>query len=126
MFSRREIKNICGWSLTQVRVHLARLVELEYIGTRCGRFGSLYLYELLIEVDAGSQTTTTTHIGLIDVKQLKTYTYKSNLAGFNPHLTGGDGVASARVNKGNSNALTATWRPDGIAHQEATQPGVVT
>ena len=38
-FSRRELRDLSGWSLTQIRVHLERLVELEYLAMRHGRFG---------------------------------------------------------------------------------------
>ena len=38
-FSRKELRDHCGWSLTQVRVHLERLVELEYLAIRHGRLG---------------------------------------------------------------------------------------
>lgn len=32
-FSRKELREYCGWSLTQVRVHLERLVELECLAS---------------------------------------------------------------------------------------------
>ena len=46
-FSRQELRELCGWSLTQVRVHLERLVELEYLAIRHGRMGSQFVYEIL-------------------------------------------------------------------------------
>ena len=91
-FSRRELRNACGWSLTQVRVHLERLVELEYLAIRHGRLGSQFVYELLLDLDAPEAVA---HVGLIDVKVLA-HGYKTNLAGFeagvagqNGHLAGG-------------------------------------
>ena len=47
-FSRKELRDLCGWSLTQVRVHLERLVELEYLAIRHGRLGSQFVYEMLL------------------------------------------------------------------------------
>jgi len=47
VFTRRELRERCGWSLTQVRVHLARLLDLEYVALRPGRFGHAFSYELL-------------------------------------------------------------------------------
>jgi hypothetical protein len=82
-FSRRELREACGWSLTQVRVHLERLVDLEYLAIRHGRLGSQFVYELLQDLDAPE---TIAHIGLIDAAKLK-HTYKGNLAG------SGSGVA---------------------------------
>lgn len=122
-FSRREIKELSGWSLTQVRVHLARLSELEFIAARCGRFGSAFHYDLLIDAD-GPETAA--HIGLIDVAELhKSHAYNPNLAGKNGHLAEGGETPSARVNGRNGSALAPTWRPDGFAHQETTARAVV-
>ena len=38
-FSRKEMRDACGWSLTQVRVHLERLVDLEYLAVAARTFG---------------------------------------------------------------------------------------
>jgi DNA primase catalytic core len=89
-FTRRELHEACGWSFTQLRVHLDRLVEQEYLGVRCGRMGSQFVYELLIDADANPQSA---HIALIDVEKLrKKHAYDPNLAGENGDLAGGDGV----------------------------------
>jgi len=66
-FSRKELREACGWSLTQVRVHLERVVELEYLAIRHGRLGSQFVYELLLDLDAPE---TVAHVGLIDVEVL--------------------------------------------------------
>jgi hypothetical protein len=98
-FSRRELRDHCGWSLTQVRVHLERLVELEYLAIRHGRLGSQFAYEVLFDITLPEAVA---HIGLIDTAKLRP-DYKTqmaggaaNLAGFsmgvagqNGHLTGG-------------------------------------
>jgi DNA primase catalytic core len=90
-FSRREVRDLCGWSLTQVRVHLERLVELEYLAIRCGRMGGPFQYELLIEVDAPENVA---HIGFIDVEELrKTHTYDAGVAGQNGQVAGGGKTA---------------------------------
>jgi hypothetical protein len=93
-FSRRELREASGWSLTQVRVHLERLVELEYLAIRHGRLGSQFVYEYLLDLDTPE---TVAHIRLIDVEELRRKCgYKTNLTGFRPgvagrngHLTGG-------------------------------------
>jgi hypothetical protein len=95
-FSRREIKDACGWSLTQVRVHLERLVELEYLAIRCGRMGGPFQYELLIEIDAPENIA---HIGLIDVEELrKTHTYDAGVAGQKGEVAGGGKTAPPPAN----------------------------
>ncbi len=124
-FSRREIKELSGWSLTQVRVHLARLIELEFIAARCGRFGSTFHYELLIDADGPAA-----HIGLIDVAELRVragdpHAYDSNLAGQNGHLAGGGETPPAKVNERQASTLAPTSRPDATAHQEAAARAVV-
>ena len=78
IFSRKELRDACGWSLTQVRVHLERLVELEYLTLRHGRLGSQFIYELQGDVDAPE---TVAHVGLISVEELRQkYNYVPNLA----------------------------------------------
>ncbi len=91
-FSRRELRDACGWSLTQVRVHLERLVDLEYLAVQHGRFGSQFVYEILFDLDAPEAVA---HVGLIEIAKLR-HDYKTNLTGFcrgvagqNGHLAGG-------------------------------------
>lgn len=92
-FSRKELREVCGWSLTQVRVHLERLVELEYLALRHGRLGNPFVYELLIDPD---QSEAVAHIGLIDVAKLqhpyagKVAAFESGVAGRNGQVTGDD------------------------------------
>jgi hypothetical protein len=67
-FSRREVRVKLGWGVTQIRAHLERLRELEYIETRYGRPGGSYQYELLTDC---RETAGTAHIGLLDVEKLR-------------------------------------------------------
>ncbi len=45
-FSRRDVREHTGWGNTQLKVHLARLAELEYVLVHRGRQGQGYVYEL--------------------------------------------------------------------------------
>jgi DNA primase len=45
-FTRREVREHIAWGNTQLKVHLARLVELEYVLVHRGRQGQGYVYEL--------------------------------------------------------------------------------
>jgi DNA primase len=67
-FSRRQLRDQSGWSEPQVRVHLQRLEELEYVARRFGRQGASCLYELLlpVEIEDGPY-----FIGLLDVEKLR-------------------------------------------------------
>ena len=61
-FSRREVREYLGCGDTQLRKHLQRLEELEYLATHRGGRGQGFVYELVL--------------GLLDVEKLK-----QNLAG---------------------------------------------
>jgi DNA primase len=78
-FSRRQLREACGWSLTQVRVHLERLLELEYLELRHGRLGGPFVYELMMDADAPEAAA---HIGLLDVEKLRSaHAYDAGVAG---------------------------------------------
>lgn len=68
LFSRREVRERLGWGITQVRAHLERLRDMEYIDTRYGRLGSAFQYELLMDC---REKDGVGHIGLLDVEQLR-------------------------------------------------------
>jgi DNA primase catalytic core len=129
-FSRRELRNASGWSLTQVRVHLERLVELECVAIRHGRLGSPFVYELLLDLDVPEAVA---HVGLIDVKVLA-QGYKTNLAGFregvagqNDRLAGGGKTGPPPANPC---APSLNPPPGGVAESRirtpAAAPGIVT
>jgi DNA primase catalytic core len=110
-FSRRELRDLCGWSLTQVRVHLERLVELESLAVRHGRLGSQFVYEVLFDLDAPESVA---HVGLLDVAKLS-HDYTANLTGFAPgvagrngHLTAGGGTPPPPVCANADRALVNT------------------
>jgi DNA primase catalytic core len=64
-FSRREVREYTGLSDTQLRVHLERLVSLEYLLVHRGMRGQSFVYELLFDGPAASEAP---HLsGLIDV-----------------------------------------------------------
>jgi DNA primase catalytic core len=91
-FSRRELREFCGWSLTQVRLHLDRLVELECLELRHGRLGGSFVYELMIDADAPEHVA---HIRLIDVETLRAAcNYDAGVAGFGPGVAGQTGAVA--------------------------------
>jgi hypothetical protein len=48
-FRAREVRHFTGWGATQLKVHLSRLVELEYLLVHRASRGQGYCYELLYE-----------------------------------------------------------------------------
>ncbi len=67
-FSRRCVRALCGWSETQVRVHMQRLVTMEYLLTHRGSRGQSFEYELLYSGEGENGNTFL--MGLLDVEHL--------------------------------------------------------
>jgi DNA primase catalytic core len=68
-FSRRELRERCGMSTAAIRVHLERLVEMEYVQPAAGRNGLRFQYELLF--DGQLDSSAPQMVGLIDVNTLQ-------------------------------------------------------
>jgi hypothetical protein len=66
-FSRRGLREALGWGDTQLKIHLARLAELEYLAVH--RAGNGFAYELLYDGQGAEGQPFVP--GLIDVDQLK-------------------------------------------------------
>jgi DNA primase catalytic core len=78
-FSRRDVRAFTGWGDTQLKVHLHRLEELEYLLAHRGGRGQSFVYELLCEPSGdGSKPVLA---GLIDVAKLTYDEKKSGLEG---------------------------------------------
>jgi DNA primase len=83
-FGRRQVREYTGWTHDAVRVHLERLVALEYVRIEAGGRGKSHLYELLYDGQgaAGGRFL----VGLIDVDQLRT---EGTVVPSNPDRGGG-------------------------------------
>ena len=68
-FSRRNIREFTGWGHTQLKVHLKRLEELEYLLVHRGGRGQSFVYELLYDPPPDAQSKFLAR--LIDVEQLR-------------------------------------------------------
>jgi len=66
-FSRREIRDATAWSDNQLKVHCARLTDLEYLLIHRGGRGQHLVYELLFDGVAHNEPQL---MGLIDTKKL--------------------------------------------------------
>jgi hypothetical protein len=68
-FTRKDLRACTGSSDTQLRVHLSRLHELEYLIAHCGKRGQSYEYELAFDGQADADAP---HLaGLIDVAAIE-------------------------------------------------------
>ena len=68
-FTRRDVRDAIHWSDSQVRTHLDRLVELEYVLVHRGRNGQRYVYELLYNGEGAEDQPFL--MGLLDPAKLK-------------------------------------------------------
>jgi len=68
-FTRRQVREACGWSNTQLHVHLSRLVELEYLLTHRADHGQGFVFELVY--DGAGKDGSRFVSGLIDVEKLR-------------------------------------------------------
>ena len=112
-FTRREVREATGWGLTQLKVHLKRLEELEYLIPHAGGRGRSYVYELAYngEGEDGDPFV----MGLIDMQTLreqraydeKKSGAKANLSGVSRPQVGGVSGSGQSQTKG-EDAITAT------------------
>jgi DNA primase catalytic core len=68
-FSRRDVREATGWGDTQLKIHLHRLEEMEYLLAHRGGRGQSFVYELVFarQADSGKPTLP----GLIEIDKLK-------------------------------------------------------
>jgi DNA primase catalytic core len=117
-FSRRDIREYSQWGNTQIRVHLDRLVDFEYVLAHRGRQGQGYVYELLYDGDLDQRKHLT---GLIDVKNLRkadamTPTSRGKDADFTGRLRPDSGPKMGAV-RGEENAVK-TSADKGLSESE--------
>jgi hypothetical protein len=80
-FTRATVRQYTRWGDTQLRVHLRRLEELEYLIVRHGAPGQTFVYQLNFEIDAEGRPV------LAGLSQF--CSYDKNCAGVNGNCAGG-------------------------------------
>jgi DNA primase catalytic core len=85
-FSRRDVRAFAQWGDTQLKTHLRRLEELEYLLVHHGGRGQSFVYELQFESKEGNRKPF--FPGLIDVKKLETCAYDEKKAGIEDEKSG--------------------------------------
>jgi len=78
-FSRRDVRQYTGWSDAQVKRHLRKLEELEYLIVHHGGRGQSMVYELYFERPADPSQPFLP--GLIDIEKLQICNYEGNQDG---------------------------------------------
>jgi hypothetical protein len=79
LFSRKSVRAFAGWGDTQLRLHLARLIEMEYVLVHRGGRGQSFVYELLY--DGQGKDGKPFLPGLIDVVSLEEKAAKEEKSG---------------------------------------------
>lgn len=69
-FTRKQAREAVGWGDTQMKVHLARLSEMEFLVSHKGRQGQTFAYELLYQGE--DMEGRARLLGLIDCANLQT------------------------------------------------------
>ena len=68
-FSRRDVREYCGWGNTQIKIHFKRLEDLEYLIVHRGGRGQTFSYELLY--DGEGKEGDRFLMRLIDIEEVK-------------------------------------------------------
>jgi DNA primase len=85
-FSRKEVRRYTAWSDSQLKRHLHRLEELEYLVVHQGGRGQSLVYELVFERQGDSGKPVLP--GLIDVEKLSGYGYDAKKSGLEREKSG--------------------------------------
>jgi len=85
-FSRRDLRAALGWGDTQLRVHLERLVQMEYLAPHREGVGGRFVYEL--RYDGQGRDGQPFLAGLIDVRALAGTATTAEVAGAAGELAG--------------------------------------
>ena len=102
-FSRRALREAINWGDTQLRMHLERLAELEYVATWREGAGGKFVYELAYVVNGETHAQVA---GLIEVDALEALMVAatmSKLRGSTPEVAGrsrGDSAPVAAMSRG--------------------------
>jgi hypothetical protein len=78
-FTRRDVREATGWGNTQLKLHLRRLEDLEYLLVHAGGRGQSFVYELAYAGDAESDRPVLA--GLIDAEALEGREYDADRSG---------------------------------------------
>jgi DNA primase len=114
-FTRAELRAASGFGDTQLKVHLARLAELEYLITHRAERGQGFAYELLFDGDAAAIA----HLsGLIDVDSLKARDYDAQRSGLEAERSGSQAQQSV-PGRGAVGQRSGPGRPSGSAAKPA-------
>jgi hypothetical protein len=109
-FSRRDLREATSWSDFQVKMHIRKLEELEYVLVHRGGRGQSFVYELLY--DGQGRDRKPFLMGLVDIETLRC-AYDEKKEHRNGHLEHPRSPQVAGLEAGSSDAKQA---PNGLNH----------
>jgi DNA primase len=104
-FTRRDVRRHVGWSDFQVRTHLQKLVDLEYVLTHRGGRGQSFVYELVYSGEGADGKLFT--LGLIDTESLQNHAYDKKFEHQNGEFEHGPSIQSAPIAVGSCTTESA-------------------
>lgn len=119
-FTRKQVRDFTGWGNTQLKIHLHRLEELEYLLVHRGGRGQSFVYELLYDGVDGRRSIL--H-GLIDVYDKKKSGVESEKSGggrpqVGPKSGGSRGAQKSRKASTDAGSGLVAVQPAQNAHLE--------
>ena len=123
-FSRRDVRAVTGWGDTQLRLHLGRLEELEYLLAHRGGRGQSFVYELAFAIEGDGNRPVMP--GLIDVEKLGGYSYDFNFAGLEDENAGskrGQNGGVAGGSRGNESPVSIEVKGDSCENRPKNTTG---
>ncbi|NDC74983.1 DNA primase [bacterium] len=121
LFTRRELREACGWGDTQLKTHLGRLVELEYVLAHRADHGTGHVYELVY--DGGGKDGKRHLPGLLDVEKLRAvHNYDAERSGVNGQRSGvGRPPVGGRSGAGRGEKTDAPTSENGVSDEPIRQ-----
>jgi len=121
------VREYSQWGNTQLRVHLDRLVDYEYVLAHRGKQGQGYVYELLYDGDLDHHKHLT---GLIDVENLRkvnatTTTSRGKDANFTGCLRPDSGPKTGGVRGEENTVIPSTDNDLGEGEPETAKKGTI-
>ena len=125
--TRREIREFSGWTDTRLRIHLQRLVDMEYLLISRNEQGKTFVYELLYQGEGCNGQPFM--MQLIDVEILKKHSYDSLPARENdksaPHPQGMCTSSAQHSQAENTSITPSNNRNNGTTRPKAQEQDII-
>ena len=113
-FTRKSIRDYSNWGNTQLKVHLSRLLEMEYLSLHTGSRGNTFVYKL--EYQGGGEDGKSFAMNLIDTQKL---TYDCRWSGQNDKRSATGRPLVGGVSAGGQPSVLAASTSKSIDNKEA-------